>query len=88
METMTGSVGRELRSSGFSESGSIASGPAASPLEIVEAYASAKSSGDIDGALAVCHPEATIETLAFQAVSRSAFEARVQFENFLKAADY
>jgi predicted ester cyclase len=84
MGTVTEEMGREV--------GSVLAGSAgsegvlvASPLEIVLAYASAKSSGDIDGALATCHPAAVIETLAFQAVSRSAGEARVQFRNFLSA---
>ena len=55
------------------------------PREVVVAYADAKGAGDIDAALAVCHPTAVFETVAFQAVSSRRAETRVQASNFLRA---
>jgi ketosteroid isomerase-like protein len=60
-------------------------GGGAPPATVVQAYAAAKSSGDIEGALAVCHPEAVVETIAFQAIARGAAETRAQFTGFLQA---
>jgi steroid delta-isomerase-like uncharacterized protein len=68
--------------SGFPESSTV---QRSSPVAVVEAYATAKSSGDVEGALAVCADDAVFVTIPFQAVARGATEARAQFTNFLRA---
>jgi steroid delta-isomerase-like uncharacterized protein len=56
-----------------------------SPVAVVEAYAAAKSAGDVEAALAVCADDAVFVTIPFQAVARGVAEARAQFTNFVRA---
>jgi ketosteroid isomerase-like protein len=57
----------------------------ASPVDVVRAYATAKSRADIAAAVATCHPDAVVETVPFQAVARGISEITQQFTGFLRA---
>ncbi|MGI5493582.1 nuclear transport factor 2 family protein [Microtetraspora malaysiensis] len=54
-------------------------------IDVVRAYAEAKSRADVPAALAYCHPDAVFETIAFQAVANGTEEAARQFTGFLRA---
>ncbi|WP_406724158.1 ester cyclase [Streptomyces sp. GD-15H] len=56
-----------------------------SPVDVVRAYATAKSRADIPAALKSCHPDVVFETIPFQAVARGTEEAARQFAGFLRA---
>ncbi|MDX3434203.1 ester cyclase [Streptomyces sp. ME01-18a] len=53
-------------------------------IDVVRAYAQAKSQADIQGAMQFCHPDVVFETIAFEAVASGLEEVSRQNKAFLR----